>query len=50
MTLTNSEINLFLAWSSEFNTLTRTANNQERRFAVTDTKSCLRVVTLSIKN
>ena len=50
MSLINCEINLFLTWSKDLFIIARNANNQEPRFAITDTKLYVPVVTLSAQD
>ena len=48
--LINCEISLFLNWLVECIVVTGTAGNQEPRFATTDTKLYVSVVTLSTQD
>ena len=47
MLLINSQINIFLTWSAECILVTGTVVNQEPKFAITDTKLDVPVVTFS---
>ena len=47
MPLISCEINIFLTWSKEFIIVTRRANNQEPKFAMTDTQHYVLVLHLS---
>ena len=47
MLLINCEINIFLTWSEECIIITGTVDDKEPKFAITDTKLYVPVVTLS---
>ena len=50
MILINCEINIVLTWSAECIIVNGSAVNQEPRFAITDTKLYVLVVTLSAQD
>ena len=50
MPLINCEINIFLTWSQNFIIVTRDYGNRVPKFAITDTKLFVPVVTLSAQD
>ena len=50
MPLINCEINIFLTWSQNFIIVTRDYGNRVPKFAITDTKLYVPVVTLSAQD
>ena len=50
MPLINFEINIFLTWSQNFIIVTRDYGNRVPKFAITDTKLYVPVVTLSAQD
>ena len=50
MPLINCEINIFLTWSEKFITVAGNYDDKEPKFAITDTKLYVPVVTLSAQD